>query len=235
MNDPYMPPARGAWSFSDPDVAKVFDKMLPLSIPDYHTMRWLTTSLAANVNSSEPVIADLGSSRGDAVAPLVEAFPEGKFHLWEQSAPMCDVLHQRFSDHKNVIVHREDLRIEPFVSNYFDCVLSVLTIMFVPVEYRVILFKRIYDSIKPGGRFLLVEKTLQSSDLSHKEFTSEYYSMKSRNGYSDEQIERKRLSLEGVLVPMTFRANVSNLQDAGFKSVECYWKALHFTGWIAYK
>lgn len=234
-DDTYMPPAQGTWSFHDPAVASLFDKMLPLSIPDYSTMRWLTTNLALNDLDEVPVIADLGSSRGDAIAPIAVARPLGHFHLWEQSIPMQNVLNDRFQYNRNVTVHGEDLRNEAFVSSHFDRVLSVLTLMFIPVEYRASVLARIHNSLRPNGVFFLVEKTLQENEKTSRAFTKEYYAMKSRNGYSDEQIERKRLSLEGVLVPLPMSTNEQMLRHAGFSHIECYWKALHFTGWMAYK
>jgi tRNA (cmo5U34)-methyltransferase len=62
-----------------------------------------------------------------------------------------------------------------------------------------------------------------------------YYKMKSDNGYSQEQIERKRLSLEGVLVPVTAKWNEELLKQAGFKYIDCFWRWMNFAGWIAIK
>jgi tRNA (cmo5U34)-methyltransferase len=60
-----------------------------------------------------------------------------------------------------------------------------------------------------------------------------YYTMKARNGYTQEQIERKRLSLEGVLVPVTAHWNEELLRIAGFTQVDCFWRWMNFAAWIA--
>jgi tRNA (cmo5U34)-methyltransferase len=62
-----------------------------------------------------------------------------------------------------------------------------------------------------------------------------YYQLKAQNGYSQDQIERKRLSLEGVLVPMTAGWNEEMLQMSGFRQVDCFWRWCNFAGWIAVK
>jgi DNA (cytosine-5)-methyltransferase 1 len=56
---------------------------------------------------------------------------------------------------------------------------------------------------------------------------------KAEQGYTHEQIARKRLALEGVLVPVTARWNEELLTAAGFRSVECVWRALNFAAWVA--
>ena len=43
-----------------------------------------------------------------------------------------------------------------------------------------------------------------------------YYQLKAANGYSSDAIERKRLSMEGVLVPVTARWNEELLRTTGF-------------------
>jgi tRNA (cmo5U34)-methyltransferase len=51
--------------------------------------------------------------------------------------------------------------------------------------------------------------------------------------YSAEEIEAKRLALEGVLVPLTARWNEQMLRNAGFRHVESIWRCMNFCGWIA--
>ena len=46
-------------------------------------------------------------------------------------------------------------------------------------------------------------------------------------------VERKRLSLQGVLVPLTAKWNEDALARAGFRSVEPIWRCLNFAAWIA--
>ena len=57
--------------------------------------------------------------------------------------------------------------------------------------------------------------------------------MKAANGYSQEEIERKRLALEGVQVPLTASWNEQTLRAAGFRHVEMYWRHLNFAAWLA--
>ena len=65
--------------------------------------------------------------------------------------------------------------------------------------------------------------------------TREYYNLKRQSLYTQEQIESKRKSLEGVLVPVTANWNIDLMRNSGFRSIECFWRNLNFAGWIALK
>jgi hypothetical protein len=75
----------------------------------------------------------------------------------------------------------------------------------------------------------------KSAESAARMMVHEYYGMKAQNGYTQEQIERKRLSLEGVLVPVTARWNEEMLAAAGFTQIDCFWRWMNFAGWIAIK
>ena len=66
-------------------------------------------------------------------------------------------------------------------------------------------------------------------------FVELFLQIKRENGYSESQIDRKRMSLEGVLVPVTARWNEELLHQEGFASVDCFWRHLNFAGWVAVK
>lgn len=79
-----------------------------------------------------------------------------------------------------------------------------------------------------------MEKVLGSTADLDGAMVNTYYALKAANGYSQEQIERRRLSLEGVLVPVTAKWN-EELHLSGFAEVDCFWRWMNFAGWIAVK
>ncbi len=114
-------------------------------------------------------------------------------------------------------------------------VLSVLTIQFTPIEYRQRIIHNVFDSLLPGGAFILVEKILADTDGLDETMVRLYYDLKHQNGYTTEEIDRKRLALEGVLVPVTAAWNEQLLRRAGFDQVDCFWRWCNFAGWLAIK
>lgn len=230
LTDQTMP--TGKWEF-DAAVTKVFDNMLERSIPDYHGMRFLTTALAIKYAQPDTTIVDLGCSRGAALKPIIQALGDQCGYLGiEVSEPMREAAKQeigQFAEIANIDLRDEYPNVKASVT------LGVLTLQFTPIEYRQKIVQHVYDTTADGGAFILVEKILGSDYPMNNLLVDTYYGLKGENGYTPEQINTKRRSLEGVLVPVTADWNVDLLRTAGFKHIEPFWRHLNFMGWIATK
>lgn len=231
-------PAKPKWEF-DGTVTEVFEDMLERSIPALAEMRRLVTDVASEFLADGGGVLDLGCSRGGALAPLVERHGQRCWYKGvEVSEPMRRAAMARFSgSRESVEIVSCDLRENaPWLwSNRYRVTLAILTLQFIPIEHRARILAQAYEATKPGGALIVVEKVIASSATMHQLLTGLYHERKRANGYSDEEIRRKALSLEGVLVPMTARWNEDMLRDAGFAHVECFWRALSFAWWVAVK
>lgn len=225
----------GKWIF-DADVTKVFENMLSRSIPQYQVMRRVVYTFGKNFINAESTIIDCGASEGGAIAPFVEMDnPPRRFICIESSASMAESLRKRFSGTESIVeIIQQDIRNwRPDESA--DLTLSVLTLQFVPIEHRQAVIQKLYDNLNLGGALIVVEKVLGSDGLINDLLVREYRSYKKENGYSTEEIDRKALSLEGVLVPVTADWNVELLRQGGFNRVDCIWRWMNFGAWIAIK
>ena len=237
---------KGSWVF-DSEVALSFDDMLERSIPQYSVMRDAVTGLGCRFMDAvdgRATVIDLGCSRGAALAPFVERYGQtGRFYGVEVSEPMLDEARSLFTKpikQGTVRLERLDLRTEwvdiDASEDYPNqLTLCVLTLQFIPMEHRQRLLTNAFDAMRSGGAFLLVEKVLGSSSSMDRLFVDAYYQSKRNHGYSQGSIDRKRLSLEGVLVPVTAQWNEELLRQAGFHQVDCFWRWMNFAGWVAVK
>lgn len=236
MKDEVIPKEK--WEF-DKEVTECFDDMLERSIPQYEVMRAAVTDLADKHIKAKTDVIDLGASRGEAVMPLIKKY--GAWNNWilvEKSKPMVEILNKRFAGwiEPNVVnVRNIDLREEFPFTRKASVILSVLTLMFVPVNYRQNILRECYKSLEHGGALIIVEKILGTSAELDKLMIDLYHSKKENSGYDQESIIRKALSLEGVLVPLTAKWNEMLLHEAGFKYVDSFWRWMNFAGWIAIK
>ena len=228
---------KGKWEF-DAEVTDVFEEMLRRSIPQYDVMRQAVFNIASRYAKDKSAIVDLGCSRGDALAPLVERFgAHNRFVGVEVSQAMLKVARKRFHGYIDcgvVSIRDMDLR-HAFPPERASVILSVLTLQFTPIEYRLKIVRDAFNALLPGGALILVEKVLGATADLDAALVDLYYSMKRDHGYSQEEIDRKRLSLEGVLVPVTAAWNEQLLRQSGFAEVDCFWRYLNFAGWIAVK
>lgn len=245
------------WEFNAA-VTDVFDEMLNRSIPQYEIMREAVLEVGTSFVRPGTVIIDLGTSRGEALAPLIKRFGAACEYIGvETSKPMAEAFKARFADWMKhepgvasiVRLFEFDLRVQfPFdglsrsvataptaLPQMATLVQSILTLMFTPINYRQKIVRQAYEVLQPGGAFILVEKVLGEGWYIDALQVAMYHEMKKRNGYSREEIDRKRLALEGIQVPVTARWNEELLRNAGFTQVDCFWRWMNFAAWVAIK
>lgn len=226
----------GPWEF-DGRVTKVFDDMLSRSIPGFLDMRSLTTKIATRYAKPGTTIVDLGCSKGGSLVPIMDALTNANQYLGvEVSDPMREAAINTFLNYPNLDVSVENLDLRySFPNCNSSVILSVLTLQFVPIEYRQRILSDAYESLCEGGVFILIEKVLGKDAHVNSLLVEIYHDLKGENGYTEEQINSKRLALEGVLVPVTSEWNVQLLENAGFRHIDCFWRNLNFAGWIGVK
>lgn len=223
------------WRF-DEAVTDAFQDMLKRSIPGYDQMRALCFEVGSRFVAHRTEVVDLGCSRGDALEPFINKF--GAYNHYtaiDVSEPMLRACQQRFSGYieSNVMdVKYLDLRKEYPPVNA-SLTLSIFTLQFTPIEYRSRIIKSIFDHTIDGGALVITEKVLGCTAETDALLTGCYYDHKREAGYTEEQIQRKRMALEGVLVPVQSSTIEDMLYRAGFKGIECFWRNLCFAGWVA--
>jgi len=226
----------GKWEFNK-DVAVCFDDMLSRSIPQYDIMRQMTTDMAKQYAIPNTPIIDIGCSRGGAIKDLMGVLKNNghTFIGVDCSMDMIKEVREEFKENKNAAFLHHDMKDGfPSIASP-SIILSVLTLQFIPVECRQRIITDIYRALLPGGAFVLIEKVLGNSSEHEETFTELYYNLKHENGYSYEDIKRKRYNLAGVLVPSSTRWNEDMLRTAGFTKIDIFWKWLNFCGWVVIK
>jgi len=219
-------------------VASVFDDMISRSVPQYREIIRQQARLAAKFYRAGSEIYDLGCSTGNFASALIQEMNGREFALTaiDSSGPMIELFRKRiaaFGGEGKITTEIADIMDTEFAPS--SVIVSNLTIQFIDPGKRDELIKRIYDSLLPGGIFLLTEKTVNpDTDFAalQQEF---YYKLKEENGYSQIEITRKREALENVLIPETVEAHIARLNSAGFKAVEIWLKWFHFTSFICRK
>lgn len=230
----------GKWEFNE-NVAVEFEDMLSRSIPQYDIMRNLVFNLgcyALPSNIKNKTMLDIGCSDGLNLQPFVRKFGAlVRYRGVDVSEPMLKKAAERYKgyiDANLMQLDNLDLRYD-FPTDKYNLITSILTIQFIPIEYRQRIMFDIYNNLSENGMAIVVEKVLGNCHEINNVMVNEYYKLKHENGYSYDEIERKKISLEGVLVPMTSNWNIDLLKQAGFRKIDVFWRWMNFEGYVAIK
>jgi len=230
----YTPQER--WEF-DEEVAACFDDMLARSIPQYEAMRQLTAGIACLHMRPATCVIDLGCSHGETIDALLSHNTAGTtFHGYDNSPAMLERARERFEGERRVFLRECDLRYGmPQKVGPVSVIMSILTLQFVPVEFRMRILEQVHAALEHRGVFIFVEKVVGQSSEIDQSMVEAYYALKRANGYKQKDIDDKRAALENVMVPLRAKDNESMLVDAGFTQVDCFWRWMNFAGWLAIK
>lgn len=228
----------------DERIASVFDDMLERSVPHYketislisdfcvYNMALLESSLDSS--DTKPIIYDLGSSTGTMLLSLSQVLPHTRLIGIDSAKAMIDkstLKAKAYSVdidfiHTDVLTH-DFLHSHIIIANYI--------LQFIRPMQRPSLLAKIYNALIDNGVFIMSEKMISHDKVLDKQMIEHYLRYKMAQGYSKNEISKKREALENVLVPFSMDENIAMLKNVGFKSVEILYKWVNFATIIARK
>jgi tRNA (cmo5U34)-methyltransferase len=223
------------------EVAAVFDDMLERSIPFYKEQQALIQDVAQKFHQPDTFVYDLGCSTGTTLMGLAKVLgPQARLVGYDNSEPMLAKARAnvaRAGLGEQIELRRADLNADMAKVELSNASVVTLcwTLQFVRPLHRDRLARAIYDGMVNGGTLLVTEKVLTNNSDVNRYFIDFYYDFKRRNGYSEEEIAKKREALENVLVPYRVAENVELLRRSGFQVVETFFQWYNFAGFMAVK
>ena len=223
----------------DSGVAEVFDDMLERSVPLYRECQNLTVNWCKRLATPDKYIYDLGCSTGSLLLLLTKSISTllPRVHLIgvDNSAAMINKARNKLSNPPDSAEFIKANLDDSFAFNDSCAIVMNYTLQFIPVENRAPLLKKIYESLMPGGGFILNEKVLSEHELLSETFVEMHHDFKKGHGYSKMEISKKRDALENVLVPLKLSKTMALVRETGFTTVDIFFKWNNFAGLIALK
>jgi tRNA (cmo5U34)-methyltransferase len=216
------------------DVVEVFDDMVSRSVPLYRDVIDSILYWVAEHYQDGTAIYDLGCSTGTTIAAIAKAMPFSvNVQAVDNSQDMLDKAREKLaSETRHSIEYRcenlQDVRIDNA-----SLVIMNYTLQFVPVKDRLKLLTKIRDGLCPGGVLILSEKVRSENPIIQETATRIYEDFKCRQGYSRDEISRKKEALDNVLVPLSEKQQIEMLTQSGFQNCEIAMKWNNFTTFIA--
>jgi len=113
-------------------------------------------------------------------------------------------------------------------------VTSIFTLQFMSKKDRASTIQKIYDGLNPGAGFIFSEKIDCQASRVQDMMTFNYYDFKKQKFEYDDIMTKER-TLRHMLKPNSWTEIESMIRDAGFKTVEQFWRNHNFLGAIAIK
>ncbi len=222
----------------DQTVVEVFPDMIERSVPGYKTIIQGISELAEKFIQIDSNIYDLGCSLGAASFSIRQKVPEPscKIYAIDNSSAMverCRLIQASYNFDMPIEVIEGDIN-QCDMHNASIVVLN-FTLQFLPLEDRLPLIKKIYNSLRPGGILILSEKLKMQSEEIDEAIIDLHHKFKKRNGYSDMEIAQKRAAIENVLIPDTRETHIKRFESAGFSSFETWFQHYNFVSFLAVK
>lgn len=221
------------------EIAKVFDDMLVRSVPFYSEQQFMIKELAKKFHIKDTRVYDLGCSTGTTLISLAQEIggDAGPLIGYDNSFPMIEKARANIAQcglDGAINIDYADLNGAVSLENA-SVVTMCWTLQFVRPLQRTGLTKQVYNGLVENGVLILMEKVLTNNTDMNRLFIETYYEFKKRNGYSNEEIAKKREALENVLVPYRIEENIELLKRSGFEMVETFFQWYNFVGFLCVK
>jgi len=206
-----------SWEF-DSGVADIFSSHARKHIPDYDKVLQLSIDLCRDKALPDSPILEIGCAVGATI----------------------DLLHQQSFTNIHAVDNSEHMlkKCNPDIAQYycsdafpetkikFDAVICNWTLHF--IKNKKAYLKQIRNSMAPNGFLILTEKT-ENSGIS----LQRYHEFKKSCGVSEQEINEKARSLEGVMFIDTVDWYFKNLKNVGFKKINVINATWCFTTFLA--
>ena len=178
-------------------------------------------------------ILDLGAGTGLLTEWIMKKYPKADYTLIDISEAMLEAAEKRFNGIENIKFKVEDYR-NGITGGKYDAIVSSLSIHHLNSDEKKKLYKSIYDSIEQNGVFINADQVKGEDDESEK-IVRGYQLNHIRNcSLSAEEKDKTfdRIKLDKM---DTMTDQINMLKEAGFKSVDIYYKYYNFVVFGAIK
>ena len=226
----------------DQRVVNVFPDMIRRSVPAYETVVPLSALVAAQsipAQQTDPLVYDLGCSRGATTAALLSYCPETTRVVGvDNSAPMIEAARDGIAGLAGAsAAQRVEWRCENIQSTEIRLASAVVmnyTLQFIPPAERESQLARIFDGLRPGAPFVYAEKVLLDDPQEQEWADGIHLSFKRANGYSELEVAQKRSSIEKVMIPDSVSQHLSRLRRVGFVRAGAWFSCLNWAAFIGF-
>lgn len=171
-------------------------------------------------------ILDLGCGTGNLVEAALKHFPKSTIHALDISADILNECKSRFVGVDNVQYHQQDFNQINFPPQSFDLIISTISIHHIKDNEKSILYKKIFELLKPGGCFVFADQTRGSNLEIYEKHIQRWKEEAFKLGSSEEnwQLWMQHQDAHDYHAPVAW--HLKQLEGCGFIENDVIWKNL---------
>lgn len=228
-----------SWSFNK-NVSDNFDLHVKQSIPFYYEIINAIAGLSEFFMKENSVIYDLGCSTGNIISSLSKLNLSNYIEIYgvdreEHMLKIAETKLKKLKVKKNIKISfiKEDvLKLSLKQNNLTIC---SLLFPFLKKKDQIILLKKEYKSLEPGGAIIILDKIKSNNVDFENMFGQLYVDFKKNKKIKNKDIIKKTKSLRSIHTLKTYKETLNMLKNVGFKDVENFFKFINFSGFIGIK
>ena len=214
-------------------IAKEYDANRKKFIPCFDDYYENTTKMITSNIEMPKRVLDLGAGTGLLTYYWFKEFDTAEYVLVDIADEMLDISAKRFEGLENVSHQVMDYT-KQLPDEYFDVIISALSIHHLDDIQKSELFDRIYKALPIGGVFVNYDQFCAGTPMMNRWFNSYWENQLYNSGLSDRDIElwkeRRKLDRE-----CTVEKEVEMLRQCNFADVKCLYSYHKFSVIIAVK
>lgn len=156
-------------------------------------------------------VLDLGCGTGLELERYFARNPSARVTGIDLSRGMLEALEKKFSGRALTLIQGSYFDV-PLGENRFDAAVSVESLHHFPAERKRALYRRLFDALRPGGRFILTDYFAES-EAHEREYFETLRRLKAGQGLSDDAFYHYD-------TPLTVAHELEALRSAGFTGCE---------------
>jgi tRNA (cmo5U34)-methyltransferase len=218
--------------FSDPHAIAGYVEGAMQKVPGLLDMQRMARLLLEERVPADATVLVLGAGGGMELLAFAEAQAGWHFHGIDPSAPMLDMARQRLGPLASRVAFTEGY-IDDAPEEVCDGAACLLTLHFLPAGQRLHTLKAMRRRLKPGAPLVVAHHSYPQDDAQKGRWLQRFAAFSASSGIALD-VAHTVDSMARLLPALSPEQDVALLHEAGFGTVELFYAAFSFRGWVAY-
>ncbi|WP_223181803.1 class I SAM-dependent methyltransferase [Stenotrophomonas lacuserhaii] len=201
-------------------------------VPGLLDMQRMARLLLEERVPADATVLVLGAGGGMELLAFAEAQAGWHFHGIDPSAPMLDMARQRLGPLASRVAFTEGY-IDDAPEEVCDGAACLLTLHFLPAGQRLHTLKAMRRRLKPGAPLVVAHHSYPQDDAQKGRWLQRFAAFSASSGIALD-VAHTVDSMARLLPALSPEQDVALLHEAGFGTVELFYAAFSFRGWVAY-